>query len=43
MNNADFVDALRVYVRDAGIKDVISKLKSPPGRKVTPEMKNLSE
>lgn len=43
MNNADFVDALRVYVRDAGIKDVISKLKSPPSRKVTPEMKNLSE
>ncbi|OTG68086.1 hypothetical protein B9T25_05170 [Acinetobacter sp. ANC 4470] len=43
MDNAEFVDALRLYVRDAGIEGVISRLKNPPGRSVSPKMKNLSE
>lgn len=43
MDNAEFVDALRLYVRDAGIEGVISRLKNPPGRSVSPKMRNLSE
>jgi hypothetical protein len=43
MDNAEFVDALKLYVRDDGIKGVISRLKSPLGRSVSPKMKNLSE
>lgn len=43
MDNAEFVDALRLYVRNDGVEGVISRLKSPPGRSVSPKMKNLSE
>lgn len=43
MDNAEFVDALRLYVQDDGVKGVISRLKSPSGRSVSPEIKNLSE
>lgn len=43
MNNETFIDALRHYVRDAAVEDVISKLKSPPGRRVLPQAKILSE
>ena len=43
MDNAEFVDALRLYVQDDGVKGVISRLKSPSGRSVSPKMKNLSE
>lgn len=43
MDNAEFVDALRLYVQDDGVKGVISRLKSPPSRSISPKMKNLSE
>lgn len=43
MNSEYFVDALKHCVRDAAVEDTISKLKSPPGRRILPQAKALSE
>lgn len=43
MNNEEFIDALKLYVKDDGVEGVISKLKNPPGRNVLPQMKMLSD
>ncbi len=43
MNNEEFVEALKRYVRDAATEDVISKLKNPPGRRILPQVKVISE
>lgn len=33
MNTEEFVDAVRIYVRDAAVADVLSVLRRPPGRR----------
>lgn len=43
MNAEEFVDAIRSEVRDATVKDVLSLLKRPPGRKPAESLKSLSE
>ncbi|ENX42597.1 hypothetical protein [Acinetobacter sp. NIPH 2100] len=43
MNNEKFVDGLKLHVRDAAVSDIISKLKEPPGRRILPQIKLLSE
>ena len=43
MNNEEFVDGLKLHVRDAAVSDVINKLKEPPGRRILPQIKLLSE
>jgi hypothetical protein len=43
MNSHDFVEALKLYVRDAAIEDTIANLKSPPGRRVSPEERARSD
>lgn len=42
MNNEEFVDSLRLHVKEAGVDDVITKLKSPPGRRIPPKMQMMS-
>lgn len=34
MNSEDFVEALKLHVRDAAVEDTIANLKRPPGRRV---------
>lgn len=43
MNSEEFISALRVSVRDASISDAIKVIGDPPGRKISPEAKQLSE
>jgi hypothetical protein len=43
MDTELFVAAIRRYVRDAAVEDVIGKLKSPPGRRVLPDKKAKSD
>jgi histone H3/H4 len=43
MDTELFVTAIRRYVRDAAVEDVISKLKKPPGRRVLIERKATSD
>lgn len=43
MNSHDFVEALKRYVRDAAVEDTIAKLKSPPGRRVSPQERTRSD
>lgn len=43
MNTQDFVSAIERYVRDAAAQDTIANLKSPPGRRVSEQMRNRSD
>jgi len=43
MNNEEFVDGLKLHVRDAAVSDVISQLKEPLGRRILPQIKLMSE
>lgn len=42
MNANDFVDVLKLVVNDAAVEDTISVLESPPGRKPSKELIDLS-
>lgn len=42
MNGQEFVEAVRVVVRDSAIKGVVKKLIKPPGRKVPSTLKDRS-
>lgn len=43
MNSDKFIDVIKLVVRDAAIEDTISILGSPPGRKPSKELVELSE
>lgn len=43
MNSQHFVEAVKRYIRDAAGEDTITKLKSPPGRQVSPEERARSD
>jgi hypothetical protein len=39
MNGEEFVEAIKLYVRDSSVENVIKQLKNPSGRSVSPERK----
>ena len=43
MNSEDFVERIKLYVRDAAVEDSISRLGKPPGRKPRQGHLNQSE
>lgn len=43
MNSEDFVEALKLHVRDVAINGTISNLKSPPGKRVPPNERARSD
>jgi hypothetical protein len=43
MNGREFVEAIKLYVRDASVKDQLDSLMSPPGRRPSQHEKLRSE
>lgn len=43
MNSREFVDSIKLVVRDASINDTISILTNPPGRKVSSKLRARSD
>lgn len=43
MNSQEFVEALKLHVRDAAVEDTIKNLKNPPGRRVQVEERARSD
>ncbi|WP_238340168.1 hypothetical protein [Citrobacter sp. NCU1] len=42
MDSEKFIDALNIVVKDAAVVDVVSLLKSPPGKKPSKELVDVS-
>lgn len=42
MNTREFVEAIRLHVRDAAVADTIDKLRKPPGRRPAPDVLSRS-
>ncbi|HKQ35903.1 MAG TPA: hypothetical protein VJT11_11405 [Nitrospiraceae bacterium] len=42
MNSTEFVEAIKVYVRNAAVEDTKANLERPPGRRVPPDIKKRS-
>jgi len=43
MNSQHFIEAVKHCIRDAAVEDMISKLRRPPGRRVSPEEQARSD
>lgn len=43
MKSEDFIDAVKLHVKDAAVEDTILNLKNPPGLKVLPHDRARSE
>lgn len=43
MQADEFINAIKMYVRDAALNDTIASLQSPPGRKPAEYLKQLSK
>ena len=43
MNSQHFIEAIKHYIRDAAVVDTITNLRSPPGRRVSPEEQARSD
>src|SRR5688572_12326097 len=42
MDSAEFIQAIKRYVRNAAVEDTITNLKRPPGRRVLPPIRERS-
>ena len=43
MDSSEFIQAVKLYVRDAAIEDTITNLKRPSGRRVLPQERERSD
>ncbi len=43
MNSEQFVEAIKLYVRDSAVRDTVDTLSKPPGRKPSPRLVNQSK